>query len=598
MQHSAVTRSQLDPPVALLDGRAAVGAETAPLVGLDTQRHDPVQLITTIPPVLDRHGRGRFDAGIEEQLPGIDWTPGGITAPIPGGKIGAERRRVYRWLPGALCPASRNRSLDCARGSPRGWARRRLRDRRDGRLPIGRGRFERRWRRDSFRRNSIPRRRSGRGSCNVAIRAIPQTRGDERDEAKSSQHCGRTPSVTSWKGRRWRDIHVRWTFRRLFRSSSFRSSPFPSSLFRSSPSRNCGFRSLHLERGRTGLNRRQRCRTGLNCRQRYRTLLNRRQRRRRLERYSARGTKIATVLFARRDERMAGLERCHRNRVGAAIAPFGIGRPVDRFVPDRQVVECWRDRDETVRGTVPAERPPRARAPRPRGNRRRSRLFRPRRGRIERRVRPASGFAAIVERTWVRKWFYRCAAVDRIFRAVALARLILCNFGHPSRRATACEPFCVILRCARHDTVFRFLARAFPEDEYSLAARQFEVCQMLRRVARRVWPALAFCSIAGLSAAQPTGITSVTAKSIRIEAVSVPLSPRDPSVTALGELFYAGGLWLTSKQTDRFASSQTSSSQDRTGSQPLATAAFFSTPGFCSTLLNNRSALQTRVWRR
>ncbi len=83
-------------------------------------------------------------------------------------------------------------------------------------------------------------------------------------------------------------------------------------------------------------------------------------------------------------------------------------------------------------------------------------------------------------------------------------------------------------------------------------AKRLEVFQMLRGTARRVWPALAFCSIAGLSSAQPAGITSTTPNSIRIEAVSVPLSPQDPSVTALGDFFYAGGLWLTSKQTDRF----------------------------------------------
>ena len=77
---------------------------------------------------------------------------------------------------------------------------------------------------------------------------------------------------------------------------------------------------------------------------------------------------------------------------------------------------------------------------------------------------------------------------------------------------------------------------------------------MLRRAAKRVGPALAFWAIAGLSAAQPPAgtSTSVTTQSIRVDAVPVPLDPRDPSVTALGDFFYAGGLWLTSKQTDRF----------------------------------------------
>ena len=77
---------------------------------------------------------------------------------------------------------------------------------------------------------------------------------------------------------------------------------------------------------------------------------------------------------------------------------------------------------------------------------------------------------------------------------------------------------------------------------------------MLRRAAKRVGPALACWSIVGLSAAQqPAGTsTSVTAQSIRVDAVPVPLNPGDPSVTALGDFFYAGGLWLSSKQTDRF----------------------------------------------
>ena len=102
-----------------------------------------------------------------------------------------------------------------------------------------------------------------------------------------------------------------------------------------------------------------------------------------------------------------------------------------------------------------------------------------------------------------------------------------------------------------HDTLQVPCAR-FPEGEYSLAARQLKVFQMIRAAARRFWHAVALCSIAGLSAAQPADTTSVTAKSIRIEAVSVPLSPQDPSVTAIGDFVYAGGLWLTCKQTDRF----------------------------------------------
>jgi hypothetical protein len=77
---------------------------------------------------------------------------------------------------------------------------------------------------------------------------------------------------------------------------------------------------------------------------------------------------------------------------------------------------------------------------------------------------------------------------------------------------------------------------------------------VLRRAARRVWPALAVCCISGLLAAQrPAGSsTRAAAQSIRIDAVPVPLNPQEPSVTAIGDFLYAGGLWLTSKQTDRF----------------------------------------------
>ena len=68
------------------------------------------------------------------------------------------------------------------------------------------------------------------------------------------------------------------------------------------------------------------------------------------------------------------------------------------------------------------------------------------------------------------------------------------------------------------------------------------------------WLVLGFLSIAGPAAAQPSGGTSVpdTAQSIRIDARPVPLNPQDPSVTAVGDFLYAGGLWLTSRQTDRF----------------------------------------------
>jgi hypothetical protein len=38
---------------------------------------------------------------------------------------------------------------------------------------------------------------------------------------------------------------------------------------------------------------------------------------------------------------------------------------------------------------------------------------------------------------------------------------------------------------------------------------------------------------------------------IVIDTVSVPLNPKDPTIEALGDFRYAGGLWLTSRQTDQ-----------------------------------------------
>ena len=77
---------------------------------------------------------------------------------------------------------------------------------------------------------------------------------------------------------------------------------------------------------------------------------------------------------------------------------------------------------------------------------------------------------------------------------------------------------------------------------------------MLRRATRTVWLALTVCAITGLWAAQrPAGSsTPVAAQSIHIDAVPVPLNPRDPSATAIGDFLYAGGLALTSQHTDRF----------------------------------------------
>ena len=56
------------------------------------------------------------------------------------------------------------------------------------------------------------------------------------------------------------------------------------------------------------------------------------------------------------------------------------------------------------------------------------------------------------------------------------------------------------------------------------------------------------------AAAQATSVASpasVTGGSIRIDAISVPLNPEKPSETAIGDFRYAGGIVLTSRQTDQ-----------------------------------------------
>jgi hypothetical protein len=77
---------------------------------------------------------------------------------------------------------------------------------------------------------------------------------------------------------------------------------------------------------------------------------------------------------------------------------------------------------------------------------------------------------------------------------------------------------------------------------------------MRHRNTKRLWLALAVWSVAGLSAAQEPAGSPVApgAQPVRIEAVPVELNSLDPAVKALGDFAYAGGLWLTSKQTNRF----------------------------------------------
>src|SRR4029078_1223598 len=58
--------------------------------------------------------------------------------------------------------------------------------------------------------------------------------------------------------------------------------------------------------------------------------------------------------------------------------------------------------------------------------------------------------------------------------------------------------------------------------------------------------------IAAWAAPQPGGPGALAASgSIRVVPVTVPLNPLDPSQTAIGDFTYAGGLQLTSTQTDR-----------------------------------------------
>jgi hypothetical protein len=64
------------------------------------------------------------------------------------------------------------------------------------------------------------------------------------------------------------------------------------------------------------------------------------------------------------------------------------------------------------------------------------------------------------------------------------------------------------------------------------------------------------CVLGALAAAsplpQPASVAALTSTlQIEIEATPVPLDPRAPSATILGDFRYAGGLVLTSRQTDR-----------------------------------------------
>ncbi|MGH9253939.1 MAG: esterase-like activity of phytase family protein [Vicinamibacterales bacterium] len=59
-------------------------------------------------------------------------------------------------------------------------------------------------------------------------------------------------------------------------------------------------------------------------------------------------------------------------------------------------------------------------------------------------------------------------------------------------------------------------------------------------------------SIAGVWAApQSSPLAPISSSPIRIDTAPVPLNPRNPSEVAIGDFLYAGGLALTSRQTDQ-----------------------------------------------
>jgi hypothetical protein len=53
-----------------------------------------------------------------------------------------------------------------------------------------------------------------------------------------------------------------------------------------------------------------------------------------------------------------------------------------------------------------------------------------------------------------------------------------------------------------------------------------------------------------VAAPQSSPVVPITSGPISIDAIPVPLNPQNPSEMAIGEFRYAGGLVLTSRQTD------------------------------------------------
>jgi hypothetical protein len=77
-------------------------------------------------------------------------------------------------------------------------------------------------------------------------------------------------------------------------------------------------------------------------------------------------------------------------------------------------------------------------------------------------------------------------------------------------------------------------------------------CLTLANAAIRLWTVIGGAAAAAMCAAPLAApvSTPVPTDKIAIDAVPVALNPQDPSMTMVGEFRYAGGLALTSKQTD------------------------------------------------
>ena len=85
-------------------------------------------------------------------------------------------------------------------------------------------------------------------------------------------------------------------------------------------------------------------------------------------------------------------------------------------------------------------------------------------------------------------------------------------------------------------------------------------------------------SIGGvLAAPQSSPVAPISSGPISIDAVPVPLNPQNPSEMAIGDFLYAGGLVLTSRQTDQLHGLSDLEVTARTGSPPLGMKVFSST---------------------